>query len=116
MKRFAWFRAGLPLLAAMLVVACAGTPVKFDPASASALRAGSDTGRLVTAEACGFQLLLFIPIGVNSRLERAYDALKPEAGGSPLVDIEVAERWTYGLVGTQYCTALRGRVLTQGTS
>jgi len=62
------------------------------------------------------QLLLFIPIGVNSRLERAYDALKPEAGGSPLVDIEVAERWTYGLVGTQYCTALRGRVLTQGTS
>jgi len=42
--------------------------------------------------------------------------LKQQAGGSPLVDIEVAERWTYGFVGTQYCTTLRGRLLTQGTS
>ena len=91
---------------ALALAACAGAPVKF-----AATPAPTSSGPVVTAEACGFQLLLFIPIMVNSRLERAYQALREHAPGAALADIEMSERWSYGLVGTVYCTTLRGRVV-----
>jgi hypothetical protein len=95
----------------LLLAACAGVPVKFETGSGMARTADRSPGRMVSAEACGFQLLLFIPIGVNDRLQRAYGALQVQAGGAPLVDIEVDERWSYGFVGTRYCTTLKGRAL-----
>ncbi len=90
------------------LAACAGAPIKLDTAADIA---GGTPGREVTAEACGFQLLLLIPIGVNSRHERAWQLLKAQAGGKPVTDIEVEEAWGYGFVGTNYCTRLRGKVV-----
>jgi hypothetical protein len=65
-------------------------------------------GRKVSASACGFQLLLFIPIMTNGRAERAFEALRESAGeNSYIADVNVRERWTYAFVGTVYCTDLQ---------
>jgi hypothetical protein len=85
--------------------------VRFDTGSAAALPGRDEPGREISAQACGFQLLLFIPLGVNSRQERAWQSMREQAGGKPIVDVEVEEGWTYGFVGTGYCTRMRGRVL-----
>ena len=65
---------------------------------------------MVSSGACGFQLLLLIPIGINSRQTRAYDALVQNAGGAALTDVKMRERWFYGFVGTGYCTELTATV------
>jgi hypothetical protein len=72
--------------------------------------------RPITAEACGFQLFLFIPIGINTRMQRAYEDLKAQAAGDFITKVEVEERWTYGFVGTQYCTALRAKAIRAASS
>ena len=98
------FRASLTALAlAATVCACEGTPVRFETSKAAGL---PTQPRLLQAKACGFQLLLFIPIGVNNRQWRAYLAVQQQAFGRPLVDVQVLEEWTYAFVGTQYCTTV----------
>jgi hypothetical protein len=96
----------------MLVVSCNGTPVKLDqPASAiSGQKYDMSKGRTARAQACGFQLFLFIPIVVNQRADIAYQSLKSQAGSGYLTDIRVQETWTYAFVGTLYCTIMEGTV------
>jgi len=87
------------------LVGCSGTPVKFnvvDKADAVDL----SKGRPISASASGFQLLLFIPININSRLETAHSLLQAQAAGGQISDIKVTESWTYALVGTVYTTTL----------
>jgi len=93
----------------VLLAGCAGTPVQLGSRVSAAVPVGES--RSISAEACGFQLLLFIPIGVNGRLKAAYSALEAKAGGDFITDVEVKERWTYGFVGTLYCTQLRARAI-----
>lgn len=99
------------LAAASLAVlaGCAGTPVQLGSRVAGAVPSGES--RTISAEACGFQLFLFIPIAVNGRLAAAYSALEAKAGGDFITDVEVQERWTYGFVGTSYCTELRAKAI-----
>lgn len=92
-----------------LLAGCAGTPVQLGSRVTGAVPTGES--RTISAEACGFQLLLFIPIAVNGRLEAAYSALEAKAGGDFITDVEVQERWTYGFVGTSYCTELRAKAI-----
>lgn len=66
-------------------------------------------GRDVSAEAGGFQLLLFIPININDRHERAYQSLRAQAGSDFLSDVKIKESWTYGLVGTVYTTRFEAK-------
>lgn len=93
----------------VLLAGCAGTPVQLGSRVAGAVPTG-DT-RTISAEACGFQLFLLIPIAVNGRLEAAYSTLEAKAGGDFITDVEVQERWTYGFVGTSYCTELRAKAI-----
>lgn len=65
-----------------------------------------NSGRHISAEACGFQLLLFIPISINSRLERAFAQLQREAGNDKIASLTIEEYWRYAVVGTTYCTRL----------
>jgi hypothetical protein len=103
-------RAQLAIVtAASLLAACAGTPVPLGTRVAGPLPTGH--ARTITAEACGFQLLLFIPIRINSRLARAYASLRAQAAGDTITDVEVKESWTYGLIGTAYCTNLRAKTV-----
>ncbi len=64
-------------------------------------------------QACGVLLLLvsaleFIPAGINSRVERAYDAAVASVpGATALVDVTMQEHWSW-LFGTRLCTTISG--------
>lgn len=96
-------------VSAALLAACAGTPVSLGTRVTGPIPTGAV--RTITAEACGFQLLLFIPIKINSRAQRAYRELEEKAGGDFITNVQVQERWTYGFVGTQYCTVLQAKAV-----
>ena len=97
-------RYALACLLAASAAACQSTPVRFETPRAADTSVAAGPGRPVDAEECGFQLLLLIPIGVNSRQIRAFQVLKGAAGGAQLADVKMTESWTYALVGTVYCT------------
>ena len=99
------------ILTSLLLTACAGNPVFLGTHVAESIPTGSE--RTITTEACGFQLLLFIPISINDRAQRAYRALELEADGDFITNMQVQERWTYAFVGTVYCTDLRARAIRQ---
>ncbi len=85
-------------------ISCSGVPIKIDSIAKQPI--DTTKGRAITAQACGFQLLLLIPIRINSRLERAYQSLRHKAEGGYIADVKVREKWRYGFVGTGYCTIL----------
>ena len=95
----------LTLLLVFSLVGCSGAPVKFNTIEKSG-NVDQSKGRKISASASGFQLLLFIPISINSRLETAYQNLQAQAGGDQIADIKVTESWTYAFVGTVYRTTL----------
>jgi hypothetical protein len=90
-----------------LMAGCAGVPVDFASRSVSdRSQVDLTQGKKISASASGFQLLLFIPIGINGRHKEAYDALLEQAGDSVLSDITITESWKYGFVGTTYITTI----------
>jgi hypothetical protein len=91
----------------MLLAGCAGTPVMLGSRVNGAVPVGTE--RTISSKACGFQLMLFIPIMVNDRAERAYMQLEAAAGGDFITDVRVQETWAYGFVGTVYCTRLEAK-------
>lgn len=97
------------IVISVAVSGCSGVPVKLGTRTSTAVPKGPS--RDISAEACGTQLLLFIPIMTNGRMSRAYAALEAQAGGDFITDVQVQERWTYLFVGTSYCTALRAKAI-----
>lgn len=91
--------------AGLTLAGCAGAPVHLESANVIPARHGEV--REISAQACGFQLLLFIPISINSRQQRAYAELKEKANGALITNIRVQESWYYAVVGTGYCTTLK---------
>jgi hypothetical protein len=85
--------------------ACSSTPVTMNE---EVERADIDMtkGRMIRAQAAGFQLMLVIPIMVNSRQARAWEQLKQEGGNDYISGVTITERWTYGFVGTAYTTII----------
>jgi len=104
-SRFHRVAAALAIAAAL--AGCAGVPANFAPRAVTD-RAQVDLtkGERLTAKASGFQLLLFIPIGINGRHAAAWQALLDQAGDRALSDITITESWQYGFVGTQYTTTI----------
>lgn len=90
---------------ALSTAACTSTPMKLgriEPVAAGVV------GRPVQGEACGFQLMAFIPIGVLDRNERAYQQMVEAARGEVVADIHMQERWSFAVVGWQSCTLMTG--------
>jgi hypothetical protein len=115
MKKISTIMQVLLLILFVALTGCVGTPVTFK--SLTDVKYDATKGRSVTGSACGFQLLLFIPISINDRYERAYGFLLDDAGpGYYVTDIRVSERWWYGLVGTGYCTDLKATAYPQLTA
>lgn len=108
MKRLSNRLVAVAAIAALLA-GCAGTPVALGSRVSGSVPTGES--RVITAEACGFQLFLLIPIAVNGRMASAYSQLEAKAGGDFITDVEVQEKWTYGFVGTSYCTELRAKAI-----
>ena len=95
------------VVALLLCTVCFGTRISFPHYDSQELSQYDMTkGRPIFAEESGFQLLLFIPIGVNTRHEKAYQNLKMIARDDYIADIKVKESWTYAFVGTIYTTRL----------
>ena len=93
----------------MALFGCSGYPVKVESVT-DQTTIDKTQGRKISAQASGFQLLLLIPININSRHERAYQALMDRAGNGRIADLNVIESWTYALVGTLYTTTMEATV------
>ncbi len=100
-------------ITALLLAGCSGTRVDLGDRVATPAAAAAPGGktRELDARACGFQLLLLIPINVNDRLERAYQILRGQAGAETITDVRMQETWTYAFVGTVYCTNLKATAI-----
>lgn len=93
--------------ALFLCVGCAGKPIKLPSIPVEGIqKPDSATGRTISGSASGFQIFLFVPIGVNGRHDRAYSRLLEEAGDDRITDIKIQESWTYAFVGTIYKTTI----------
>jgi len=100
------------MLSCFLLSGCAGTEVNFANRETQKVNLNDidfTKPREITAKAGGFQLFLFIPIGINGRQERAYEKLKEMAGRDYITDIEIKESWGYAFVGNSYKTTLRAK-------
>ena len=96
------------VLGCLALSSCAGRPIQLDSANQQVNQANIDftKGRELIASASGFQLLLFIPISINDRHERAFQLLRGQAGNDYITDIKVEESWAWGFVGTLYKTTI----------
>lgn len=97
-------RSLIPILICLLAVGCTGFHVEFPKASDRAF--DESAGRSISAEASGFQLLLWIPIGVNGRYHAAWEDLQGQAPDHYITDIMIQDSWIYCLVGTLYTVHL----------
>lgn len=105
------------LLAGLVLAGCQGMPVDLSKQTVTD-RSQIDPykGRRISAEATGFQLLLFIPIAINGRYTNAYENLLQQAGGDLLSDITVTESWQWGFVGTMYTTKIEATAYPRKTA
>ncbi|MSQ21518.1 MAG: hypothetical protein EXR39_18755 [Betaproteobacteria bacterium] len=93
------------MLLGVSLLGCSGTPVKL----AGVTKTDSidrTKGRQISSSASDFQLLLLIPININSRHERAFQDLQRQTGGDQMADIKITESWAYAFVGTMHTTTI----------
>lgn len=100
------FKIATATVVIFLLAGCAGKPISFKSADPKSYENVKNQGRQITSSAGGFQLLLFIPIDINDRHERAYNLLLAQAGGDTVTNIKIEESWSWALVGTIYTTKL----------
>jgi hypothetical protein len=100
------FKIILAIAIGTLFIGCSGKPIIFKSINPSLYQDVKERGRTISAEAEGFQLLLFIPIDINDRHERALAKLKVKANGDYITDIKIKESWSYGFIGTWYKTTI----------
>ena len=106
------------VLISIILTGCSGTPVRVgtDTQQLNLENIDLSQGRNLTATASGFQLLLFIPIGINTRHEEAYNKLLAAAGGDYVTDVKIKESWTYALIGTVYTTTMEATAYPRKSS
>jgi hypothetical protein len=62
-----------------------------------------------TGSACGFALLVFIPIGNRSTIDRAFmKAVNSMAGARSLRDVSISETWIWTPLGISQCATISG--------
>ncbi len=82
------------------LLGCTGTMVRIPNVPERAY--DSSAGKQLSAEASGFQLLLWIPIGTNQVHQQCYQSLQLQAQGHFITDVRFQDSWTYAFVGTVY--------------
>ena len=102
-----------PIFGAVLIAACASEPFNVAPRPPEKFeKLGAASG-----EACGSLLILatayyFIPVQLNSRVERAYArAVESVPGATGLVNVTMKEDWFWWLIGTARCVTLTGEAI-----
>lgn len=103
-------RLAAAVLVASQLAGCASTPVTIAPMPPAKYQL---LGR-AEGKACGslgFLATLFYvaPLGLNSRVERAYqEALASVPGATSLVNVDIVEDWQWLLLVTMRCTTITG--------
>lgn len=99
--------------AAMLLAGCASGLTTVAPTpSAEHSTLGPARG-----SACGSLGVIataynFVPMGLNSRVERAYaDALGSVPGATSLVNVTMQEDWYWWVIGTARCVTITGEAV-----
>lgn len=60
-------------------------------------------------KACGFSLLIVIPIGSRSTIDRAFvRAVESVPGARSLREVEISETWIWTPIGVQLCATIEG--------
>ncbi len=91
--------------ASELVTVAPAPPAQFERLGRAEGKACGMLGFLATA-------YHFAPIGLNSRVERAYRAaLESKPGATALIDVTMSEDWAYGLIGTFRCVTITGEAI-----
>ncbi len=103
----------LPLAVCAILSGCASGFTKVAPTPPQNYqKLGKATG-----SACGSLGLLAtayyaVPMGLNSRVERAYaDALAKVPGATALIDVTMKEDWNWWLIGTARCVTVTGEAV-----
>jgi hypothetical protein len=97
----------LALVAAITVVTavgCMSRPVRVGTPPPES----QDVIGLRFASACGVLLFDLIPLGINDRVERAYDQAVRSSGASALRNPTVQDNWYWIGVGDMLCTDIEG--------
>jgi hypothetical protein len=106
-------RAILAVAAGATLAGCASTFTAVAPAPPDRY---SVLGK-ATGSACGSLGILstdanFIPMGLNSRVERAYQrALASVPGATGLVNVTLHEDWMWWVIGTARCVTVSGEAV-----
>lgn len=106
------------LVSLIVLSGCASTPVTV----ASLPPAKYEKVGHATGEACGsFGILTpplnFIPMGLNSRVETAYQrAIESVPGATSLLNVEYKEDWFWWVIGTTRCTTISGDAIKKASS
>ncbi len=108
MKKLIRLTISLVFITVFFIAGCAGKPIRVGTVDQQLDNTNIDftRGRSISASASGFQLLLFIPISINDRHERAYQILRGQASNDYITNVKIKESWTYAFVGTVYTTTI----------
>lgn len=105
-----WKQLVLGFAGCLVLTGCGSAPVLIAPLPpAKYEKIGKAAG-----EACGSNGILspplyFIPMGINSRVETAYQrALESVPGATGLVNIEYGESWFWWVLASTKCTTITG--------
>jgi len=93
-----------------LLQGCSGPMVKI---AATPPEGFASLGK-VEGKACGMHGIVstayyFVPMGLNGRTQKAYNAALAKApGATGLIDVTVSEDWAWVLLGTMRCVTVTG--------
>lgn len=114
LRRRSLARAGLLLSVTCAITAgCASEYVKVAPAAPQKY----ETIGKATGSACGSLLIdgtawNFIPVMLNSRVERAYnEAVKSVPGATGLIYVSMQEDWFWWVIGSTKCVTITGEAI-----
>lgn len=100
-----WGQETMRFACLLLLAACSSGPVQIqtDPVGPNEIALGR-----VSATASGFMLLSLIPLGQNSRFERAHAKACEQLGADRIASMQVRESWFYCGVGNLYVFTIEG--------
>lgn len=94
-------------LVAVFLFGCVSVPLKID----NLAQKEYDVLGEAEGSAVGIMLFNVIPIGQNTRFERAYDAAVQSKGGDALLTPEISESWFWAWILNGYKTTVKGTVI-----
>lgn len=107
------YKRGLAIAFAFLMAGCASgfTTVSPKPPQQYS-RLGNATGTACGSLGVIATAYYFIPMGINSRVDNAYNnAVASVPGATGLIDVTIQENWSWWFIGTSRCVTITGEAI-----